>query len=41
VGKVRIGGAVHIAQTRGEFVEASRPVRVVEVQGNRITVREV
>ena len=40
VGKVKIGGTVYIAQTRGEFIEASRAVRVVDVQGNRIIVRE-
>ena len=40
VGKVRVEGELHVAQTRGEFIEAARPVRILDVQGNRITVRE-
>ena len=40
VGKVRIGERSLIAQTRGEFIEAARPILVLEVRGNRILVRE-
>ncbi|WP_319559912.1 NfeD family protein [Marispirochaeta sp.] len=39
-GTARIAGRRVSVQTQGEFLEAGIPVKVVEVQGNRIVVRE-
>lgn len=41
VGKVEIGGRVLIAQTRGELLERSTPIEVVEVSKGRIVVEGV
>lgn len=40
VGKIEIGGRSLIAQTRGEFLGASRPVRVLEVRETYVLVGE-
>jgi len=40
-GKAKIGDTVYSVETEGEFVPQGTPVRVVQVRGNRITVKAI
>ncbi len=40
-GKAKIGETVYPVETEGEFIPQGTPVRVVQVRGNRITVKAI
>lgn len=40
-GKIMIGGSIYDAYTRGEYVEANKPVEVIEHVGSSLKVKEI